>query len=596
MESGNNPACTTVGPQELFTAFLSGAARLEQSRAELNAANGFPVPDMDTGSNLSFMMRTIIERADLKATLAETLRGITNAALDGARGNSGAIFSHYFAGFSRSAAPNDQLALSNLEVCFAEAYQSALKAVYQPKEGTILTAMRAWAQVFGTLHRTAESIGDLFERALKELDAVVQATRNTLPEQRRLGLADAGAIGFYRFIEGFAAAFLGRPVRAEAGVRLADFVEEHPLPDTAADWALTHRYCTEVLFAYDSEEHLFALREELAQVGDSLMMTWAEAKARVHLHTDFPAQAVALVVKSFIMSEHKVEDMHMQMRLSKRYPGKTALIIDSIADIPRELLEQEHVYELPMNLMADGVAYYDKRTADAAMLARYQGRVTSSQQNATQIRAFLSPILAAYDDVVVLTVSSKMSGVFDRYRQVMEEDGISPEKLHLVDSLTNSGAEGLLARKAMRRLREGWSGSQLKTELESLRSRANILVSLPDLKAMADSGRINRRVGQFLVKTGFLPLVTIDRKGKGTVTGLAFSQKGNQRVLFARLRRAKAESYAVVHAGAPDEAEKLANKLTAMLGKPPVYIAEISSVVTIFSGPGSLAVAWLDSE
>jgi dihydroxyacetone kinase-like predicted kinase len=280
-------------------------------------------------------------------------------------------------------------------VCFAEAYHSALKAVYQPKEGTILTAMRVWAQVFGTMHRTAESIGELFDRALKELDIVVQSTRNTLPEQRRLGLADAGAIGFYRFIEGFAAAFLGRPVRAETGVRLADFVEEHPQSDTSVDWALTHRYCTEVLFAYDSEKNLFALREELAQIGDSLMMTWTEGKARVHLHTDSPAKAVALVAQNFIMSEHKVEDMHMQMRLSKRYPGKTALILDSIADIPRELLEQEHVYELPMNLMADGVAYYDKRTADAAMLARYRGRVTSSQQMppryATFSHLFLPP-------------------------------------------------------------------------------------------------------------------------------------------------------------------------------------------------------------
>jgi dihydroxyacetone kinase-like predicted kinase len=113
------------------------------------------------------------------------------------------------------------------------------------------------------------------------------------------------------------------------------------------------------VFAYRREEDLFALREELAGLGDSLMMTWDAGRARIHLHTDAPAKAVARIARDFDMSWHKAEDMHTQMRLAKRYPGQTALVLDSIADIPRELLEQAHVYELPMNLMADGVAYYD---------------------------------------------------------------------------------------------------------------------------------------------------------------------------------------------------------------------------------------------
>lgn len=132
----------------------------------------------------------------------------------------------------------------------------------------------------------------------------------------------------------------------------------------------------------------------------------------------------------------------------------------------------------------------------------------------------MDPIVKSYDEVLILTVSSKMSGLHARYSEYLK---LHPDtKLHLVDSLVNSGAEGLLALHAAQRLKDGASAKEVAAETESLRERTKILVSLPNLKAMVASGRLNKRIGWVLIKTGFLPLVTIDPHGEGTITGLSF--------------------------------------------------------------------------
>jgi DegV family protein with EDD domain len=226
--------------------------------------------------------------------------------------------------------------------------------------------------------------------------------------------------------------------------------------------------------------------------------------------------------------------------------------------VPEEMMGPD-VYLLPLHMLAHGVSYQDKRTISFDRVKRLSGKLSSSQLNLEEIKQFLNPIVDCYDQVLVLTVSSRMSGLYDRYKEYLAQN--TQSKVRLVDSRVNSVAEGLLALFASRRLREGAELDELADELESIRARTKIYVSLPNLKAMVASGRLNKNVGKVLQAIGFLPLVTISHEGEGAVKGLSFSRKRSDKLLLDKLEVGKVKEYAVVHVNDPQRAEAAAKAI-----------------------------------
>ena len=590
---------TIIQPMAFHSALIRGAYRVESKRDELNRINGFPVPDRDTGNNLAYLMAQLRRQLPAPQTFDELLCKLSEASLIGARGNSGAIFSQYFSGFRQAAAGlkesiRESLTLHGLAAMFKEGYASAYRSIQQPREGTILSAMRSFADVFQQLLLQGGDLKRAAEAALRQLKSTVQESINILPQQRALHAPDAGAMAFMYFAEGFMHSLLGY-AQGEGEAEEALFFE---LPAMEADAHgdledSPYRYCTEVLLRpRDGTAISEAMKRKLAALGDSMVISQAGNLARVHLHTNEPARAVDLLESLGSLSEVKADDMHMQQALTKAHPGSTALVIDSIADVPEEMLGPD-VYLLPLHLLAEGVSYQDKRTISFDRVRRMSGKLSSSQLNLEEIKQFLDPIAQAYGQVLILTVSSKMSGLYDRYQEYLAQN--PQAKIRLVDSRVNSVAEGLIALRAARRLQEGAGLDELAAELESLRARTKIFVSLPNLKAMVASGRLNKNVGKVLQFIGFLPLVTINPEGEGTVTGLSFSRKRSDKLLISKLTAAKVQEYAVVHVNDPQRAQAAAKIIRQRVGMPPRYICEISSVVANFSGETSYAVAYIEN-
>jgi fatty acid-binding protein DegV len=132
--------------------------------------------------------------------------------------------------------------------------------------------------------------------------------------------------------------------------------------------------------------------------------------------------------------------------------------------------------------------------------------------------------------------------------------------------------------------------------IEALKTRARILVSVLDIEPMARSGRVSEKIGQLLIRLKFKPLVSISPEGKGTIKGIAFSVDKNRKILLKTLRRQQIGDYVIVHADAQDRADALKDELVRMTGREPLYITDISAVVALFAGRGSVAVAWLEQE
>jgi len=247
--------------------------------------------------------------------------------------------------------------------------------------------------------------------------------------------------------------------------------------------------------------------------------------------------------------------------------------------------------------MIDGVSYLDKVTIDGAFLGEHLKSASTAQLNTAQIQAFLQPILKHFDQVLILTVSSQMSGTYSRFREALAEMPAEDRaRLALIDTKVNSGAQGLLVREAVSLIEGGQPFESIVETMEALRSRAKIVVSVLDIEPMARSGRVSERIGDLLIKLKFKPLITIDPEGKGTIKGIAFSEKRNWKNLLKSLRGKPIHDYVIVHADAPERAQALQAEMQRLTGKAPLYVTKISAAVTLFAGRGSIAAAYLETE
>jgi hypothetical protein len=276
----------------LRTAVLARArgalGAIEAARQHVDDLNVFPVPDGDTGTNLTLSVRAIVDalersEADDRAAIAHE---VSRAALMGARGNSGVILSQMVRGAAESLAQSDDLARA-----LRAASDAAYAAVRTPVEGTMLTVIRELAE-------EAEGGGDL-DAVIARGDACVGRTRDLLPELREAGVVDAGAAGLIELVRGLA----GRaPAHAARGVALQSAHRE----------LSRYRFCTS--FVVEGERlDAPALEHELGPLGDSLLVVGDETALRVHVHTDDPDRAVAIGAARGAVGGLEVADMHEQI-------------------------------------------------------------------------------------------------------------------------------------------------------------------------------------------------------------------------------------------------------------------------------------------
>ncbi|MFZ1881464.1 MAG: DAK2 domain-containing protein [Gaiellaceae bacterium] len=332
---------------------VNGArAAIEANRGRIDDLNVYPVPDGDTGTNLTLTVREIAESLDGEGTddRAALAKEVSRAALMGARGNSGVILSQIIRGATESLAASDDLAKA-----FRSASDAAYRAVKKPVEGTMLTAIRAMADA-------AEKKPDL-ESIIAAGDATVVKTREMLPVLREAGVVDAGAAGLVEIVRGIAAALSGEPLaempehdHGEAGI------------EAIHQELSRYRYCT--VFVVEGEDlDAAALEGELEQIGDSLLVVGDPSALKVHVHTDDPGRALSLGVARGAIGGVEIANMHEQTlereeRLLHAVPAE-ATVVDTSAVVAvaagegnRELIQSFNA------VVVDGGRTMNPSTAD----------------------------------------------------------------------------------------------------------------------------------------------------------------------------------------------------------------------------------------
>ena len=303
---------TSINSKLLARMFLAGAKNLDSKKDWINELNVFPVPDGDTGTNMTMTIMSAAKEVSslTNPTMAELAKAISSGSLRGARGNSGVILSQLFRGFCKVIKEYDEIDVTILCEACQKAVETAYKAVMKPKEGTILTVAKGAAEKALELSDDTEDVVTFVEEVIKQAEYVLDQTPEMLPVLKQAGVVDSGGQGLVQVLKGAYDALIGKEIDytiegASTGAAPAKISAE-----TEAE--IKFGYCTEFIIVLnapmsDNEEH--AYKAFLESIGDSIVVVADDEIVKTHVHTNDPGLALQKALTFGSLSKIKIDNM-----------------------------------------------------------------------------------------------------------------------------------------------------------------------------------------------------------------------------------------------------------------------------------------------
>lgn len=296
---------------------IGGAKRLEAHKEYINELNVFPVPDGDTGTNMTMTaLAAVKEVANTpEVTIKEVTRGLSSGSLRGARGNSGVILSQLFRGFYKGVKNEKVLTTETVALGFKNAVDTAYKAVMKPKEGTILTVAKVTAEKAVRCARTTDDFEKFAEIVMKEANAILKQTPEMLPVLKEAGVVDSGGQGLVEFLSGTVDVLRGKEVDLSAVPKASKQPAVSDQPVSEED--IKFGYCTE--FIVMTKKELTQKEEQefkafLTGIGDSIVVVADEEIVKVHVHTNHPGKAIEKGLSYGELTNMKIDNMREEHR------------------------------------------------------------------------------------------------------------------------------------------------------------------------------------------------------------------------------------------------------------------------------------------
>lgn len=302
----------TIDARILSRMFLAGAKNLEAKKEWINELNVFPVPDGDTGTNMTMtIMAAAAEVGSLGEPDMESLaKAISSGSLRGARGNSGVILSQLLRGFTRSVKNSKELDAIDIAAAMEKGVETAYKAVMKPKEGTILTVAREAAAKAVELAETAEDLDTFFQSVIAHAEETLAKTPEMLPVLKEAGVVDSGGQGLLEVYHGAYDGFLGKEIDYTQFDKAKGPAVTKIDAQTEAD--IKFGYCTEFIILLNqpmSEETEHEFKKFLMSLGDSIVLVADDEIVKVHVHTNHPGQAIEKALTFGALSRMKIDNM-----------------------------------------------------------------------------------------------------------------------------------------------------------------------------------------------------------------------------------------------------------------------------------------------
>lgn len=588
----------------LRRALIAGARRVIADRDGLNRINVFPVADGDTGNNLASTLGSMLNGALSRRShhAGELLARVGEDALDGARGNSGAILAQFLYGLAEQAKARPSLDLQGLAAAVRSGASSARLALARPVEGTILSVITAFADgldsaASGSAAGNGGSTREGFDQALLRARTALADTPRQLPVLQKAGVVDAGAKGFVDWLEGIADFFAGGPraTRVRSAGYSADSDRFEPLLHDE-DIDPQRRWCSECLVlgdALDRERLRIALE---AIDADSIVIAGGPTRLRVHAHARTPQVLFDACAEQGTVEAMKADDMLRQQR-DAASGRRVAIVTDSAADLPVAIAERHAIGVVPARVEVDGRDYLDK--VGLSTEAFYQRMSRSRQLPRTSqpppgdfVRQFeLS--LAHHAQVIYVGLSRSVSGTLQsgEHAAARDRDG----RVHVFDTLNAASGQALLVWRAAEMAEAGADEHTILAELARLRPLTRLWAITPDISHAVRGGRIPAWAAPLAGMSMLTPMTRMGEDGRMGVVGVLFARAHAPEVFARRLGRklATGERWRVIvgHCDAADEGARLLHALQARLRISESFLVETGAAIGAHAGRGALIVA-----
>ncbi|RDZ27205.1 DegV family protein [Lysobacter silvisoli] len=587
----------------LRRALIAGARRVIASRDGLNRINVFPVADGDTGNNLAHTLGSLLNGALSRRSrhIGELLLRIGNDAIDGARGNSGAILAQFLHGVAEHARSQPVLDATTLAASVRRGADSARAALAQPVEGTILSVISAFADALDEAARGAEG-GDPrpgFASALASARVALARTPQQMALLQKAGVVDAGAQGFVDLLEGIAEFVDGGP-RALRVHGAAAAANEAPAPADAHP-AHEHvdperRWCAECLVLGEGIER-DALRAAIEAVGaDSLVLAGGAARMRVHAHVGRPQQLFDACAGHGAVEGMKADDMLLQQR-STESGLRLAVLTDSAADLPETVLERHAVHVVPVRVSVDGRDYLDKVGLTTAEFYRRMAASAdlpkTSQPPPGDFRRPFDFLLAHHPQLIYVGLSRAVSGTLQSGEHAAARADAA--RVHVFDSINAAGGQALLAWRAAELAEAGADLAAVLAELERLRPLTLTWAMARDISHAVRGGRIPAWAGPVVRYSGLTPVARMKADGRlGVAGGLLARRSAPEKFAGYVARRLPGGTRwrAIVgHCDAHDDGTRLLECLRRRVELSEAHLVETGPAIGAHAGRGALLVS-----
>ena len=588
---------TYLDGKRLHRALVAGINNVILNQEHLNKINVFPVPDGDTGTNMAFTLTSILESTEKKVynRVDEMLAHIADAALDGARGNSGVILAQFFQGLSDGSAGVEKMSPENFSKAIQFGADYAREALAEPKEGTILTVLTDFSNhLIKLISNQSYDFEHLLKQGIEEAERSLDNTPNLLAVLKKAGVVDAGAKGFvdllngiYNFInqgdlKGFKADFKNNKINTDVKKDNIEFENSE------------FRYCTECLIIGENIDHKI-IREALQQNGDSLVIAGSKKKAKVHIHVNEPNNIFKICADYGKVIGEKADDMWQQQHdANENKSQKIAIITDTGADIPENI--DLDIHTVPVRYSFGDIGYIDKLSQTPEEfyreLASNPIHPQTSQPTPGDFRRQYQYLQSHYDSIISIHIPHELSGTYQSALNASKR--IENSKISIVDGFSASVGLGLIVIKSAEMVKEGKSYDDIKKILPEIIKNTDIFLLVKDLSYVVKGGRLPAWVKKIADFLHIRPVLTTKTNGSmgaaGIIKGTTNLPKKMSKFVLSKLDPSKAYNISIGHSNAKSDGEKLLELIKSGHDHiNSIYLMDIGCALGVHAGPGSLA-------
>ena len=596
------------GPR-LRRSLVAACEYTRQQRQELNRINVFPVPDGDTGTNLGLTVEAIADRLrrNRDRAVSAVADDAAEAALLGARGNSGMMLSHFLLGFAAHLKGRERVDPRGFAEALGGGIDNLYNALDNPVEGTILTVIRDTANA--AKESSATDFVLCVDRLVDAARESLERTPSLLPVLKAAGVVDAGGRGFVHMLEGVLLLINGDPIVASG-----DETDYAQVPATVAEVEYPeneeqYRYCTEALVRGEGLPASVIVREELRRHGDSIIVVSSDTLLKVHVHTDGPDGVFSYLRTLGRLATKKAEDMRAQHAAARHGGGghqtlvrrPFAIVTDSGNDLPEDIIRAHGIHVVPVVLVDGGRPLRDGIDITAEefheKMRDASGELPTTSQPPPQ--AFVDGFMRAAEDgdqILGVVLGSGVSGTFGSAEAAARTFDEAP--VHLFDSCGVSILEGLLVLKAAELAESGTSAGEILAELSRVRDQSGIFATVDTFDRLLHSGRVGKGQAWFGGMLGVKPILSLTEEGKVGPVGKVIGRKKVLPAVLGLLEDripagAKKLRFGVVHVGCPEIVEQVSAALHARYGDVDILGGPTAPIFATHLGLGAWCLAYM---